>query len=76
LGDGIRSTIDFRKPEILAILGRADSTDITEDLRKVLLGLEAAGHGNVQYSRIGSTQDRLGALDSLAPDKLMRGLAR
>ena len=37
----------FPAKEILAIFRRTNSTDITKDLRKVLLGLEAAGHGDV-----------------------------
>ena len=62
--------------QILAIPCRANSTEITKDLRKVLLGLEATGHGHVQYSRIGSAQHRFSTLNPLAQNKLMRGLAR
>ncbi|HVH86915.1 MAG TPA: hypothetical protein VM912_09330, partial [Terriglobales bacterium] len=66
----------FGVDKILTILCRANSTNITKDLRKVLLGLEATGHGHVQYSRIGSTQHRFSTLKPLAQNKLMRGLAR
>ena len=62
--------------EILAILGRTEPPDVAKDLRKVLLSSEAAGYGHVQYSRVGSTEHRFGALDSLAENELMRGLAR
>jgi hypothetical protein len=62
--------------KILAIPCRTNSTDITKDLRKVLLGLEATGYGHVQYSRIRSTQHRCSTLDPLAQHKLMWGLAR
>jgi hypothetical protein len=62
--------------KILAIPCRADPTDITKDLRKVLLRLEATGYGHIQYSRIASTQHRPGTLKPLAQNKLMRGLAR
>lgn len=66
----------FGAQNILAILRRTDSTDITKDLREVLLSFEATGHGHVQYSRIRSTQHRRSALDPVAQNKLMRGLAR
>ena len=75
-GMGFRRASRFGVQKILAILCRANSTDITKDLCKVLLGLEATGHGHVQYSRIGSTQHRLSTLKPLAQNKLMRGLAR
>jgi hypothetical protein len=39
---------------------------MTEHPRKVLLGLEAAGHGNVQDTRPGREQHLLGTLDSVA----------
>src|SRR2546425_218029 len=44
--------------KILAIPCRAKSTDITKDLRKVLLGLEATGHGHVRrlFDRIQKQQ--------------------
>src|SRR6266478_8559432 len=47
------------------ILRWASSTDITKYLRKVLLGLEATGHGHGQYPRIRGTQHRLSALNPL-----------
>ena len=75
-GAGFRRASRFVAQKILAIPCRAKSTDITKDLRKVLLGLEATGHGHVQYSRIGSTQHRLGTLKPLPKNKLMWGLAR
>ena|SRR6266850_8107124 len=75
-GAGFGRASRFGADEILAILCRADSPEVTEDLSKVLLGLEATGHGHVQYSRIGSTQHRLGALKPLAQNKAMRALAR
>ena len=62
--------------KVLAIPCWANSTDVTKDLRKVLLGLETTGHGHVQYSSIGSTQHRLSTLKPLPQNKLMRGLAR
>lgn len=37
----------------LAIFCRTSSTHVTEDLRKMLLGFEATGHGYIHYSRIG-----------------------
>ena len=64
----------FGRQKILPILCRANATDIPKDLRKMLLGLEAAGHGHVQYSRIGRAQHRLRTLNPLTPNKLMRGL--
>ncbi len=66
----------FGADRILAILCRANSPDVTKDLRKVLLRLEATGHGHVQHARIGSTQHRLSTLEPLAQNKLMRSLAR
>ena len=50
----------FGPQKILAILCRANATDIPKDLRKMLLGLEATGHGHIQNSCIGNTQHRLG----------------
>jgi hypothetical protein len=73
---GFRDGIRLRSDAILSILSRADSTDPTKNLRKVLLSLEATRHGNVQYSRIGGTQHRLSALEPLPQNKLMRGIAR
>src|SRR5882724_10207094 len=73
---GFQSVNRFRVQKILAILCRANSPDVTKDLCKVLLGLEATGHGHVQYPRIGSTQHRFSTLKPLAQNKLMGGLAR
>ena len=74
-GTGFRRASHLGAQKILAILCRTNSTDITKDLRKVLLRLEATGNGHVQYPRIGSTQHRFSTLNPLAPNKLMRGLA-
>ena len=75
-GASFRRVSRFGADNMLAILSGADSTETTKDLRKVLLGLEATGHGHVQYSCIGSMQHRLSTLKPLAQNKLMRGLAR
>ena len=75
-GMGFRSANHFGVQKILAILSWTNSTDITKDLRKVLLSCEATGHGHVQYPHIGNTQHRFSTLDPLAQNKLMRGLAR
>ena len=75
-GARFRRASRFIAQKILAIPCRTNSTDITKDLRKVLLGLEATGHGHVQYSRIGSTQHRLSTLKPLPENKLMWCLAR
>src|ERR1700732_2403655 len=66
----------FGVQKILAILCRANSTDVTKNLCKVLLSSEATGDGHVQYARIGSTQHGFSTLNPLAQNKLMRGLAR
>ena len=71
-----RSGNQFGFQNILAILCRANSPNVTKDLREMLLGLEATGHGHVQYSRIGNTQHRFCTLKPLAQNKLMRGFAR
>src|SRR5215469_9451399 len=73
--EGCRRVRSFGNQQILAILCRANSANITKDLRKVLLGLEATGHGHVQYSRTGSTQHRFSTPNPLTQDKLVRGLA-
>ena len=75
-GAGFRFASRLVAHQILAIPCRANSTEITKDLRKMLLGLEATGHGHVQYSRIGRTQHRLSTLKPLPQNKLMWGLAR
>ena len=61
--------------KFLAIFCRTSSTHATEDLRKMLLGFEAAGHGYIHYSRIGGAQHLFGTLHPLTQEKLMRGLA-
>src|SRR5579863_8075945 len=63
---GFRCPSCFGADQILAILCRANSPEVTKGLCKVLLGLEAAGNGDVQHSRIGSTQHRLSTLKPLA----------
>lgn len=45
---GFRSANHFGVEKILAILSRTNSTDITKNLRKVLLSCEATGHSHVQ----------------------------
>ena len=66
----------FRSREGPGELCRANSPGVTKDLCKVLLGLEATGNGHVQYSRMGSTQQRFSTLKPLVQNKLMRSLAR
>ena len=75
-GAGFRRASRFGADKLLAILCGANSPDVTKDLCKVLLGLEATSNGHIQYSRIGSTQHRFSTLKPLAPNKLMRSLAR
>src|ERR1700722_12314757 len=75
-GAGFRRAGRFGADKILAILCRANSPEVTKDLCKVLLGLEATGNGHVQYPRIGSTQHRFSTLKPSAPNELMRGLSR
>jgi hypothetical protein len=48
--------------KFLAIFCRARSALVTEDLRKMLLGFEATGHGYIHYSRIGGAQHLFGTL--------------
>jgi hypothetical protein len=48
---------------------------MTEHSSKVLLGFEAAGHGDIQYTRLGPAQQLLGTLNPLTQDKLVRRLA-
>src|SRR5580692_1197744 len=62
--------------KLSAIFGRARSAHSAEHPCKVLLRFEAAGHRNVQDTRLGGAQHFLRALDSLADNKLMRALAR
>jgi hypothetical protein len=45
---------------------------LPEHSRKVLLGFEAAGHGDIQDSHVGRPQYLLCALDSMLQDKLVR----
>ena len=49
-GAEFRSVGQCPAQKILAILCRANSTNITKDLRKVLLGFETTRDGYVQYS--------------------------
>jgi hypothetical protein len=61
LGSGFReklaavcwSEFRLRVETILAIFCGANSPEVTKDLCKVLLGLEATGYGHVQYPRVG-----------------------
>ena len=46
--------------KFLAIFCWARSALVTEDLRKMLLGFEATGHGYIHYSRIGRAQHLFG----------------
>ena len=75
-GMGFRRASCFGADQFLAILCRAHSPDATKDLRKVLLGLEAADKSHIQYSHIASSQHRSSTLKPLAQNKLMRRLAR
>jgi hypothetical protein len=74
-GINFRTATHFGVDKILAVLTRTNSTDITKDLRKVLLSFEATGYGHVQYSRTRSTQHRFSTLDPLAQNELVRSLA-
>ena len=47
LRTGFRRASRFGAEKIMAILGWANSPDVSKGLRKVLLGLEAAGHSHV-----------------------------
>ena len=62
-------------PPFQPIFSRAGSTQLTEHSRKVLLGFEAAGHGDIQDTRLGRAQHLLRALYSVAQYKLVRRLA-
>jgi len=55
VGGGFRCARRFAAKKVLAIFSRANSIDITKDLRKVLLCLETTSHGHGQYPRVGST---------------------
>jgi hypothetical protein len=46
---GFPSARRFVVQKFLAILCRANSTHVTEGLRKMLLAFETTGHGNIQY---------------------------
>jgi hypothetical protein len=52
----------FVAQKFLAIFCWARSALVTEDLRKMLLGFEATGHGYIHYSRIGGAQHLFGTL--------------
>jgi len=51
----------FVAQKLLAILCRRSSTQVTEDLRKMLLTFEATGQGYIYYSTIGGAQYPFGA---------------
>ena len=63
-------------PPFQPIFSGAGSTQMTEHSRKVLLGFEAAGHCDIQYTRLRHTQHLLRTLYSVAQYKLVRRLAR
>jgi len=65
----------FVVQKFLAILCRASSAHVTEDLRKMLLAFEATGHGYIHHSRVGGAQHLFGTLYPLTQQKLMGGLA-
>src|SRR5215469_11318387 len=54
----------------------ASSADLAEYPCKMLLGLEAAGDGNIQDTRLGGAQHRFGTLYTMSQDKLMWALTR
>src|SRR5262250_1484594 len=53
-------------PPFQLIFSRAGCTQMTEHSRKVLLGFEAAGHGNIQDTRSGCAHNLLRTLYSVA----------
>src|ERR1700738_3719294 len=61
--------------EFLAIFRRADSAHPAEHPCEVLLRFEAAGHRDVQDTRLGRAQHLLRTLDPMTQDKTMRTLA-
>src|ERR1700716_4269620 len=61
--------------KFLAIFRRADSAYPTEHACKVLLCFKAAGHRDVQDTRLGRTQHLLRALYPLTQNKVMRAFA-
>ena len=61
--------------KFLAIFCRADSTHVAEHSRKVLLRFEAAGHGDIQHTRLCRAQHFLRTLYPMTQDKVMRALA-
>src|SRR5262249_20234175 len=62
-------------PPIQPIFSRAGSTYMTKHSCKVLLGFEAAGDCDIQYTPLRRAQHLLGTLDSVAQYKLMRCFA-
>ena len=73
---GVSSANRSTTQKFLAIFRRASSTHMTEDLRKMLLSLEAAGHSDVQNTGFRRAQHLLSPLYPVAPDKLVWGFAR
>jgi hypothetical protein len=61
--------------KFLAIFCRAGSAHPAEQACKVLLRFEAAGHRDVQDTRLGRAQHFLRTLYPIAQDKVMRALA-
>src|SRR5215467_5935242 len=74
----ICTVVPFRSttgPPFHPIFSRADSTQMAEHSRKVLLGFEAAGHCDIQYTPIRRAQHLFRTLYSVAQYKLVRRLA-
>ena len=53
-------------PPLPSIFSRAGSTHMTEDSRKVLLGFEAAGQGDIEDTRLRGAQHLLRTFYSVA----------
>ena len=61
--------------EFAAVFGGADSADLAEYARKVLLCLESAAEGHVQDPGFGGAQDLLRALDPMTEHELVWAVA-
>ena len=57
--------------EFLAVFGGTDAIHLPEYTSKVLLGFESASYCNIQHTHLGTTQNLLGMLNSMAQDKLV-----
>jgi len=73
--DTSQSKSHSKLQKFLAIFCRADSAHPAEHARKVLLCFEAAGHRDVQDTRLGRSQHLLRTLYPMTQDKVMRALA-